>query len=228
MIKLVLRNITEVKAFAKVYFENTALLSKENFSAVVPETEGLVLRIECPVWKGGLENEAAILSANYRSSLKLALDQHADSIAFHYNCPGKDAFPDELACQYSITSVSKYLFDQNSAIEVIFVSPYQYHHDLYNSLLYKKIVRRSFRISGRVQGVFYRQSTSKMAQELGLKGFVLNENDGHVYAEVQGSLYNIHLLFDWCLVGPPAASVYKIEVEELTVINEEKLFTIKR
>ncbi len=228
MITLVLGNITEVDAFAKVYFENSALITSPPPKVKPAKKEGLELYIECPVWKGGIENEQALLNANYRSSLQIAKQENCQSIAFYYNCLGKEAIPDDLACKFAINTVSKYLFDENLLIEVLFVCSYQFHYDLYESLLLKKIVRRSFRITGLVQGVFYRQSTYQKAQELNLSGFVINEEDGKVYIEVQGSLYHIHLLFDWCLEGPSRAQVENIKVEELKTLSDEKLFSIKR
>ena len=44
----------------------------------------------------------------------------------------------------------------------------------------------NFRISGKVQGVFFRDSTQTEADRLGLKGIIRNESDGTVYAEVEG------------------------------------------
>jgi len=228
MITLVLGNITEVDAFAKVYFENSALMKSPPPEPKPGKREGLELYIECPVWKGGINNEQELLNANYRSSLQIAKEENCQSIAFYYNCLGKEAIPDELACKYAINTVSKYLFDENLAIEVLFVCPYQFHFDLYESLLLKKIVKRSFKITGMVQGVFYRQSTYQKAQELSLSGFVQNKKDGSVYIEVQGSLYHIHLLFDWCLEGPPMSMVENIKVEELKTLSDKNLFSIKR
>ena len=41
-------------------------------------------------------------------------------------------------------------------------------------------------ISGRVQGVFYRDTMRQKARELGVTGFVMNKPDGSVYAEAEG------------------------------------------
>ena len=45
-----------------------------------------------------------------------------------------------------------------------------------------------FRITGKVQGVFYRQTAMEKATELGLKGFARNEPDGSVYIEAEVAL----------------------------------------
>lgn len=67
------------------------------------------------------------------------------------------------------------------------------------------------RIEGRVQGVFYRASTKEKALEVGLKGFVQNQQDGSVYAEVEGSEAQLQAFVNWCHQGPPMANVSKVE-----------------
>lgn len=72
------------------------------------------------------------------------------------------------------------------------------------------------KIYGRVQGVFYRQSTRAKAQELGLSGWVRNLPDGTVEAQAFGEQEVVNEFVDWCRNGPPHASVERIEVEELS------------
>lgn len=69
-------------------------------------------------------------------------------------------------------------------------------------------------IRGRVQGVFYRASAQQAARQLGLTGFVKNEGDGSVYAEVEGREDAVQSFIDWCKKGPPAAAVISVEVSE--------------
>ncbi|CAN5527754.1 hypothetical protein BH11CYA1_BH11CYA1_05820 [soil metagenome] len=71
------------------------------------------------------------------------------------------------------------------------------------------------KISGRVQGVYYRHSTKLKAQELSLSGWVRNLADGSVEALVAGSEPDIELLIAWCKVGPPSAAVDNVEVKWL-------------
>lgn len=71
-----------------------------------------------------------------------------------------------------------------------------------------------FRVYGRVQGVFYRQSTKSKADELKLAGLVRNEPDGSVYIEVEGTTTALILFREWCEQGPLLASVTHIEVSE--------------
>ncbi|WP_420317536.1 acylphosphatase [Ekhidna sp.] len=75
----------------------------------------------------------------------------------------------------------------------------------------------SFRIkvTGKVQGVFFRASTEERAQKLGLKGWVKNERDGSVIIEVEGKQEAISQFKQWCTIGPPNAIVESIKVEEI-------------
>lgn len=66
-------------------------------------------------------------------------------------------------------------------------------------------------IHGRVQGVFFRQSTLKAAQKLGLKGFVRNKEDGTVHVVAEGPKYRLKELLAFCRQGPDSASVDKVE-----------------
>ena len=61
------------------------------------------------------------------------------------------------------------------------------------------------RIRGRVQGVFYRDSTRREAQRLGLRGWVRNRSDGSVEAVALGPPERIAALIDWCHEAPPGA-----------------------
>ena len=69
-------------------------------------------------------------------------------------------------------------------------------------------------VKGKVQGVYYRQSTVETARQLGLSGFVQNESNGDVYVEAQGEEEQLKKLVEWCKVGSPLAHVSKIIVTE--------------
>jgi acylphosphatase len=66
--------------------------------------------------------------------------------------------------------------------------------------------------SGRVQGVYYRQSTAEVAARLGLRGWVRNLPDGRVEAEAEGPRAGLEALVDFCRRGPEAARVDGLEV----------------
>ena len=66
-------------------------------------------------------------------------------------------------------------------------------------------------IHGRVQGVFFRQSTLTEARALGVFGFVRNLDDGTVEAFLAGESAAVEKLIDFCRQGPPYAAVEKID-----------------
>jgi acylphosphatase len=74
------------------------------------------------------------------------------------------------------------------------------------------IVTRHLRITGRVQGVFYRASMVEQARQLGVKGWVRNRLDGSVEAMVQGPADAVQALVDWAWKGPPRARVEDVQV----------------
>jgi acylphosphatase len=69
------------------------------------------------------------------------------------------------------------------------------------------------RISGRVQGVYFRASTAEEARRIGLTGWVRNLSDGSVEAHAEGSRERIDELVRWCRTGPPAAVVSDVEAD---------------
>jgi acylphosphatase len=75
--------------------------------------------------------------------------------------------------------------------------------------------RARIKITGRVQGVCYRQSTVEMAQSLGLCGWVRNLPDGSVEALFEGDRERVERAIQWCWQGPPRAAVVKVTVEWL-------------
>jgi len=69
-------------------------------------------------------------------------------------------------------------------------------------------------ISGRVQGVFFRAETKRVADSLGLKGWVKNRPDGSVEALFEGDETAINRMLKWCWKGPLLARVNNVEVQE--------------
>lgn len=72
----------------------------------------------------------------------------------------------------------------------------------------------NIRVFGQVQGVFFRDSTRRKAEELGIKGFARNESDGSVYVEAEGPEEALEKLVNWCWEGPEMAEIDKVEIEE--------------
>jgi len=62
-------------------------------------------------------------------------------------------------------------------------------------------------VSGKVQGVWFRESTRQEAERLGVGGWVRNLPDGRVEAVFTGPAAAVDAMVAWCHRGPPAAQV---------------------
>lgn len=67
-------------------------------------------------------------------------------------------------------------------------------------------------ISGRVQGVYFRDYTRQEAENLKIKGWVRNLADGRVEAVFEGPEKNLRTMIDWCHKGSPRSHVDNVEV----------------
>jgi len=88
--------------------------------------------------------------------------------------------------------------------------------------------RVSLRIKGRVQGVFYRESTRQTATALGVAGWVKNLPDGDVAAMAQGPGEAVEALIAWCRKGPPAAQVVEVIVQDEAPGSDVSSFAVVR
>lgn len=68
-------------------------------------------------------------------------------------------------------------------------------------------------ISGRVQGVYFRQNTKQVATRHRVTGWVRNLPDGRVEAVFEGDEMDVNEVIEWCHVGPPKAKVQDINVK---------------
>lgn len=73
-------------------------------------------------------------------------------------------------------------------------------------------VRYRVTVSGRVQGVWYRQSCRREAAALGVAGWVRNNGDGTVEAVLEGEAGAVDRLVAWMRLGPPQARVAGVDV----------------
>jgi acylphosphatase len=69
-------------------------------------------------------------------------------------------------------------------------------------------------VSGRVQGVWFRESTRRRAEELGVVGWVRNLPDGRVEALFEGAATAVAAAVEFVRRGPPLARVEQASVEE--------------
>ena len=75
-----------------------------------------------------------------------------------------------------------------------------------------------FVVHGRVQGVFFRDSTRKVARDLGIKGSAVNRSDGSVQVIAKGTPEALKELKVWLTQGPKMALVEN--VEEVDIENQ--------
>jgi acylphosphatase len=82
------------------------------------------------------------------------------------------------------------------------------------------VVRRRVVVEGRVQGVGYRVSCARRAQEAGVGGMVHNLPDGRVEAVFEGPPASVDALVAWCEHGPSFADVRRVRVFDEFPIGE--------
>jgi acylphosphatase len=83
------------------------------------------------------------------------------------------------------------------------------------------------KVEGRVQGVFFRANTQKVAQNLNLTGWVLNESDGSVMVLAEGEEKNLRELLDFLKTGPNHAIVEKVQIKWAKATDEFDNFEVR-
>lgn len=73
-------------------------------------------------------------------------------------------------------------------------------------------MNRRIKVHGKVQGVFFRKYAKRKAMELGLAGWVKNEEDGTVSLEIEGELHSILAMQSWLRLGPPESTVESLDI----------------
>jgi acylphosphatase len=78
------------------------------------------------------------------------------------------------------------------------------------------VIRRRVVVHGYVQGVFFRDSVRRLAQQRGVAGWVANRPDGTVEAALEGKPDDVERVVAFCRKGPRGAQVDSVEVTEET------------
>ena len=81
-------------------------------------------------------------------------------------------------------------------------------------------------VSGRVQGVFFRDHTRRWAKSFGLTGWVRNLSDGRVEAVIEGEEAEVRAVIARVREGPPMASVASVDCEWEEFLGEFDDFRI--
>jgi acylphosphatase len=76
----------------------------------------------------------------------------------------------------------------------------------------RHVIRRRVVVHGRVQGVFFRDSTRRLAQRHGVAGWVANRRDGAVEAVFEGEADSVERLVAFSRAGPRGAQVDSVDV----------------
>ncbi len=166
-IELIQGDITALKVDAIVNAANTSLLGGGGVDGAIHRAAGPELLAECrtlngcytggakitkgyklpskfvihavgPIWMGGNNNEETLLASCYRESLKLATENHCNSIAFPNISTGIYGFPKEKATEIAISTVKDYLSNNKVPEKVIFVTFGDTNFDLYKEKLAHK------------------------------------------------------------------------------------------
>lgn len=78
----------------------------------------------------------------------------------------------------------------------------------------RELVRTHCYVSGRVQGVWFRDSTWRQAERLGVSGWVRNLPDGRVETVYEGPRAAVEELLEWTHRGPERANVTAVEIHD--------------
>ncbi|XP_012148974.2 acylphosphatase-1 [Megachile rotundata] len=98
-------------------------------------------------------------------------------------------------------------------------------------LTISKMIGVDFEVYGRVQGVFFRKYTQKRGEELGLKGWCMNTNNGTVVGRIEGEKAKVEQMKHWLqYTGSPQSAIDKAEFRNEKEITELSFpnFSIKK
>ncbi|RYG41332.1 MAG: acylphosphatase [Chitinophagaceae bacterium] len=84
------------------------------------------------------------------------------------------------------------------------------------------------RITGKVQGVGFRETTKYVADQMGVKGIVRNEKDGSVYMEIEADEILLEEMLNWSHEGPDRAQVEEVIVSDGEVKGYKNFEVVKR
>ncbi|WP_205749331.1 acylphosphatase [Desulfopila sp. IMCC35008] len=82
-------------------------------------------------------------------------------------------------------------------------------------------------VSGKVQGVFFRDYACRQAQHLGVSGWVKNLPNGSVEAMIKGRKSDVNRMIEWFHIGSPLSRVTEVRVDEVLPIEKLSNFEIR-
>ena len=81
-------------------------------------------------------------------------------------------------------------------------------------------------VTGRVQGVFFRQTLKIMAKKNDILGWVKNLKDGRVESVIEGDAENVSIIVEWIHGGPANAIVEDVEIRNEKFVGEFSKFDV--
>ena len=81
-------------------------------------------------------------------------------------------------------------------------------------------------VTGRVQGVFFRQTLKIMAKKNDILGWVKNLKDGRVESVIEGDAENVSIIVEWINGGPANAIVEEVEIHNEKFVREFSKFDV--
>lgn len=90
------------------------------------------------------------------------------------------------------------------------------------------LVCKKLLVKGLVQGVSYRRHTQRIANDLGVKGWVRNLDNGAVEACLEGDPKAVDTLIAWCAFGPPKSKVEEVLTTNGRLMGTHNGFSIRQ
>ena len=81
-------------------------------------------------------------------------------------------------------------------------------------------------VTGKVQGVFFRQATKVVAIKNNVTGWVKNLESGEVEILLEGDVQNVNSVIDWCHNGPANSRVDEIKIKQLEFSGQYSSFEV--
>ena len=82
-------------------------------------------------------------------------------------------------------------------------------------------------VTGKVQGVFFRQATKVIATKNNVTGWVRNLNDGRVEIMIEGEDKSVDTVTQWCSLGPANSRVDDLKTNQEEFLDEFENFEVR-
>ena len=83
-------------------------------------------------------------------------------------------------------------------------------------------------VKGKVQGVFFRAGAKAVADQLSVKGFIRNEDNGDVFIAAEGDKPSLEMFLEWCHEGAEHAVVTGVETYKGELKNYRNFEVVKK